>query len=150
MNLKYLEEEVYAALRRDFIADEDEGEYNVVDDKNFCTIPIGILLEILNTLVAPVVTALVSECLIRKLIPEKDNRYNKIRENANRLYNESQKKIEQRSEEILCENQTPESITKSISANLTVNITINSPEDGEKLLSNLKQYLYGNADTTFQ
>lgn len=150
MNLKYLEEEVYAALRRDFIADEDEGEYSVVDDKNFCTIPIGILLEILNTLVVPVVTALVSECLIRKLIPEKDNRYNKIRENANRLYNESQKKIEQRSEEILCENQTPESITKSISANLTVNITINSPEDGEKLLSNLKQYLYGNADTTFQ
>lgn len=147
MDLKHLEEEVYNALRHDFIIDEDDDEYNEDDGRNFCAVPPGILLEILNTLVVPVVTALISEFLIRKLMPEKDNRYKKIQEKAHLLNAEAQKVIEHRSEEILQGNQTPGSITQNIFANLAVNITVNSPEDGEKLLSYLEQYLRGTADT---
>lgn len=55
-----------------FIVEEDD-EYSDNDGRNFCTVPFGILLEILNSPVVPVVTALISECLIRKLMPEKDN-----------------------------------------------------------------------------
>lgn len=148
MDLKNLEEEVYDALRHDFIVDEEEDEYNEDDGKNFCTIPPGILLEILNTLVVPVVTALISEYLIRKLMPEKDNHYKEIREKAHLLNKEAQREIEQRSKEILSENQAPGSITQNIFANLAVNVTVNSPEDGEKLLSYLEQYLRGTADNS--
>ena len=80
-------------------------------------------------------------------MPEKDNRYKKIQEKAHLLNAEAQKVIEHRSEEILQGNQTPGSITQNIFANLAVNITVNSPEDGEKLLSYLEQYLRGTADT---
>ena len=52
---------------------EEDDEYSDNDDRNFGTVPFGILLEILNSPVVPVVTALISECLIRKLMPEKDN-----------------------------------------------------------------------------
>lgn len=146
MNLKHLEEEVYDILRHDFIIDEEDDEYNGDDSRNFCAVPPGILLEILNTLVVPVVTALISEFLIQKLMPEKDKQYNGIRERAQLLKSEAQKEVEHRSEEILSGNQTPSSITQNIYANLAVNIAVNSPEDGEKLLTYLEQYLRGTPD----
>lgn len=146
MDFKKLEEEVYNALRNDFVADEDE--YNEDDGRNFCMVPPGILLEILDSLVVPVVTALISEYLIRKLMPEKEKNYKGLREKANILNNEAQREIEHRSEEILCGNQTPDSITRNVSANLTVNITVNSPEDAEKVLSYLEPYFRGITDTS--
>lgn len=148
MDFKNLEEEVYDILRHDFIADEDDDEFDEDDGRNLCAVPPGILLEILNTLVVPVVTALISECLIRKLMPEKDSHCEEIRERARLLNNEAQREIGHRSEEILCDGQTPDSVTRNISANVSVNITVNSPEDGEKLLAYLEQYLRGSADNS--
>lgn len=72
MDFKNLEEEVYDLLRHDFIADEDDNEYDEDDGRNLCTVPPGVLLEILNTLVVPVVTALISECRLSLEFPRND------------------------------------------------------------------------------
>lgn len=136
--IKELEQEVYNILKQDFIEADDSAD----DSKNFCAIPPGILIEILGTLVVPVVTTLVSEFLIRKFISEKDERSEKIRKNAQELKERAEKEIDSRAEEIFEEDQDSGSVVQKISANtmLNFNITINSSEDGEKFLSALQKY----------
>lgn len=140
MDLKQFEQlqrAVYEALKEDFPVDTDDRSGI---GKNFCAIPPGILIEILETLIVPVVTALVAELLIRKFMPEKDSCSEKISQSAQMLKSEAENQIDSRAEEILMENQTAGSVVQNVSAKVMLNIVIQTPDDGEKLLSILKQY----------
>lgn len=144
--IKKLEQEVYNALKQDFFIETDNYNDSL---KNFCTIPPGILMEILETLVIPVVTALASEFLIQKFMPEKDNHSERIWQNAKILKERAEKEIDSRGEEILEEYQTSGNVVQKVSTKvmLNLNITVNSPEDGEMLLSYLQKYLNGPEDS---
>lgn len=140
MDFKCLEQEVYEVLKEFFIVDDNDYDYQDNDGRNLCVVPPGIVFKILDTLVAPIVTALVSEFLVRKLIMQKDNRSKVIKERAKYLNKEAQKEIEHRSEKLLRKDQTSGFITQNISANLVINVSVNSLEDSEKLLGYLEKY----------
>lgn len=140
MDFKCLEQEVYELLKEFFIVDDNDYDYQDNDGRNLCAIPPGIVLKILDTLVVPIVTALVSEFLVRKLIMQKDNRSKVIKERVEHLNKEAQKEIELCSKKLLKKDQTSGFITQNISANLVINVSVNSLEDSEKLLGNLEKY----------
>lgn len=136
--VKQLEPRVYDTLKQIFSSGTDD----YTDSKKyFCVVPPGILIEILQTLIVPVVTAIIAEFLIRKFMPEKGNRSQEIRQKAEILKAEAEAEINSRSEEILTEDQEASSVVQNISTKLTINITVGSQEDGEKLLSYLERYL---------
>lgn len=100
--VKQLEPKVYDTLKQIFSSGTDDYTDS---RKYFCVVPPGILIEILQTLIVPVVTAIIAEFLIRKFMPEKDNHSQEIRQKAEILKAEAEAEINSRSEEILTEDQ---------------------------------------------
>lgn len=139
MDIKRLEQDVFEILKRDYMKSEYDNESN---GRNYCLIPPGIILEILSTLVIPIVTALITEFLTQKLLSDHNSHSTEI-ERAQCLHNYAEREIESRSAEMeIPPGQESGSISQHVSANLMLHIDIQSPDDVKNLISYLEQYLH--------
>lgn len=148
MEIKDFEKEVFEILKHDFMTQE-VADTNESNGKNYCPIPPEIILEILSTLVIPVVTALITEYLTQKLLSDNRNSSDDICRSMQRLNTESVEQMKRLLELIIPDDQDSDSILKNVSENTTIhiNIDIHSREDVEKLRSYLEQYLHRDMDS---
>lgn len=141
-----IEKKVNEIIIHDFM-EQEYADKKEDHGKSYSMIPPGLINEVLSSLVIPVVTALITEYLTKKIFSDHREDSAEICERAQHLNTEATEVIEDRSEEILPDDEEPDSIYQNVSAKLKIEIDIRSAEDVEKLVSYLEQYLHHDIDS---
>lgn len=133
VNIEKLENDTYGALKQYFESKQSNTDN---ESKRFSTIPPGMISMVLETLVAPVITTLIADYIIRKYASYKQTK--EERQKAEQLKETANRKIEKNLKKVGKSNDAY-AIIRYVSENVTIELKC-TPNEISRVLSELESY----------